>query len=113
MALETNDRLYLLPEIARRILSVSQPLRIILFCSYARGDYGPNSDLDLLVVLEKVTSTRTESIWLRRVLRGLLPPIDILVATPEQLEKHRKSIGLIYQPVLEEGKVIYERATSN
>ena len=113
MTLETTDRLHLIPEITRRILSVSQPLKIILFGSYARGDYGPDSDLDLLVVLEGIESTRTESNRLRRVLRGLLTPIDVLVATPEQIEKHRKSIGLIYQPVLEEGKVIYERATSN
>ncbi len=106
---ETASHLHLLPEITRRILAVSQPQKIILFGSYARGDYGPDSDLDLLVVLDGIASTRAESNRLRRVLRGLLAPIDILVATPEQIERHRQTIGLIYRPVLEEGKVIYER----
>ncbi len=106
---ETASHLHLLPEITRRILAVSQPKMIILFGSYARGDYGPDSDLDLLVILDGIASTRAESNRLRRVLRGLLAPIDILVATPEQIERHRRTIGLIYRPALEEGKVIYER----
>ena len=99
----------LLPEITQRILEVSDPEQIILFGSYARGDNGPDSDLDLLVVLRAVQSTRAESIRLKRALRGQLVPIDILVATPEQLERHRNTVGLIYRTVLSEGKLVYER----
>jgi predicted nucleotidyltransferase len=98
-----------LPEIKRRILGVSDPEQIILFGSYARGNSGPDSDLDILVVLKDIQSTRQESTRLRRSLRGLLMPVDILVATPEQLKKHQKTIGLIYRSLLEEGIVIYER----
>jgi predicted nucleotidyltransferase len=101
--------LNLVPEITRRILSVSKPQKIILFGSYARGDFGPDSDLDLLVVLDYIESPRAESNRLRRVLRGLLAPVDILVATSEQIERNRRTVGLIYRPALEEGKVIYER----
>ena len=101
--------LRLLPEITQRLLAVSDPEKIILFGSYARGDYGPDSDLDLMVVLQTVRSTREESTRLRRALRGLLVPIDILVATPEQLERHRNTVGLIYRTVLSEGEILYER----
>jgi predicted nucleotidyltransferase len=111
MSTEAEVRLQLLPEITRRILAVSQPKKIILFGSYARGDFGPDSDLDLLVILDGIDSTRAESNRLRRALRGLLMPIDILVATPQQIERHRQTIGLIYRPALEEGKVIYEQPT--
>lgn len=100
-----------LPEITRRILGVSDPQRIILFGSYARGDYSPDSDLDLMVVMDRVDSPRSESVRLRRALRGLLVPVDILVSTSEQLERHQNTIGLIYQTVLTEGKIIYERPT--
>ena len=93
--IEWQDYLEVLPEITRRILAVSNPRRIILFGSYARGDSGPDSDLDLLVILDEVDSPRAESINLRRSLRGLLVPVDILVATPEQIERHRDTIGLI------------------
>jgi hypothetical protein len=66
--------------------------------------------LDLLVIVEGVTHTRQESIRIRRALRGRLVPIDIIVATPAQIERYRDSIGLIYGPALREGKVLYERA---
>lgn len=99
----------ILPEITDRILAVSDPAQIILFGSYARGDWGPDSDLDLLVVMDNVDSPRKASVSLRSAMRGLLIPIDILVATPEQLDRHRNTIGLIYRTILTEGKVLYER----
>ena len=77
-----TGNLELLPEITQRILAVSDPEKIILFGSYARGDYGPDSDLDLMVVMQNIQSSREESTRLRRALRELLAPIDILVATP-------------------------------
>ena len=40
----------LIDEIVRRVLTVCQPVKIILFGSAARGDMGPDSDVDLLVV---------------------------------------------------------------
>lgn len=107
-----QNHLKVLPEITRRILAVSNPAKIILFGSYARGDFGPDSDLDLLVILDEVDSPRSESVHLRRSLRGLLVPVDILVATPEQVERHRNTVGLIYRSALSEGKVLYERPTA-
>jgi predicted nucleotidyltransferase len=101
--------LTLIPEIIRRILSVSSPQKIILFGSYARGDFDQDSDLDILVIMDEITSPRAESIRLHRALRGLMVPIDIIVATPQQLEKYRRTIGLIYREALNEGKVLYEQ----
>ncbi len=68
--METIDYLGLLPEITRRILSVSDPEKIILFGSYARGDNDLDSDLDLLVIIKNVELPRAESNRLRRTLRG-------------------------------------------
>jgi len=102
-----------LRRIVRRILAASDPEKIILFGSYARGDFGPDSDLDLLVIIEGVDTPRAESVHLRRSLRGLLVPVDIVVATPEQVERHRNTIGLIYRSALKEGTVLYERPTAN
>ena len=109
----TEPRSYLgvLPEVTRRILAASNPEKIVLFGSYARGDF-LDSHLDLLVILDGVDSPRAESIRLRRSLRGLLVPVDILVATPEQVERHRNTIGLIYRSALAEGEILYERRTA-
>ena len=103
----------LLEEIKRRILSVSSPERIVLFGSYAREQQHADSDVDLLVIEKDVKAPRAESVRIRRALRGLMVPIDVLAATPEQVERHRDSPGLVYGPALREGRVIYDRATSS
>ena len=102
----------LLREIARRIQATTIPEQIILFGSYARGDADADSDLDLLVVVRDVQTPRQESTRIRRALRGLAVPIDVIVATPEQVERYRDSIGLIYRAALQEGMVLYERAAA-
>jgi predicted nucleotidyltransferase len=102
----------LLDEIVRRIVAVSEPEQIILFGSYARGDVGPDSDLDLLVIKAGVETPRQESVRIRRALRGLLVPIDVIVTTPQQIDQHRHTIGLIYRPALQEGKVLYDQSVA-
>ena len=99
-----------LPEITERMVNASQPEKIILFGSHARGDYGPESDLDLLVVIRGVKHLRAEGTRLRGELRGLLVPVDIVVANPEQLERLGDVHGMVYRTALKEGKVVYERA---
>jgi predicted nucleotidyltransferase len=100
----------LLEEITRRIRDTTTPAKIILFGSYARGEADADSDLDLLVVVRDVRYPRRESTRIRRALRGLLVPIDVIVATPEQVERYRDSSGLVYRAALREGVVLYERA---
>lgn len=99
-----------LPEITRRIVQTSDPQKIILFGSYARGTSNADSDLDLLIIVPGVKHLRQESIRLRRALRGLLVPVDIVVATPEQIDRLGQTSGLVYQSALSEGRVLYERA---
>ena len=98
-----------IPEITRRIVETSHPDKIILFGSYARDDFSADSDLDLLVIVPGVKHLRKESIRLRRALRGLLAPVDIVIATPEQIKRHGNTNGLVYRSALREGKVLYER----
>ena len=107
---DDSERTELLFEITRRIRETTMPERIILFGSYARGDANADSDLDLLVVVPGVRYPRRESTRIRRALRGLMVPIDVIVATPEQVERYRDSIGLVYRAALQEGIVLYERA---
>ena len=96
----------------RRLLTVSDPVQIVLFGSYARGDFGPDSDMDLLVIEEGIEHVRQESVRLRQALRGLPVPVDVIVATPEHVQRYRDAIGLIYGPAMREGRVLYERPTA-
>ncbi len=99
-----------LPEIVQRIVQASDPDKIVLFGSYAQDTASPDSDLDLLVVLSHADRLRQDSWRIRRALRGLLIPVDIVVATSEQVKRLGQTPGLIYRTVLQEGKVLYERA---
>ena len=89
------------------VVASVRPLRIILFGSAARGEIGPDSDLDVLVVMPPGTHRRKTAQQLYRQIRGLGVPFDIVVATSEDLEVHRSNPGLIYQTILREGTEVY------
>lgn len=99
-----------LPEVVERIKRQFDPLRIILFGSWARGDARPDSDLDLLVVLPHVENKRHAAIEVLRALNGLPISKDVVVTTPEEIAARGNVIGQVLRPALREGKVIYERA---
>src|SRR4030095_2603453 len=95
----------ILQEIVRRILAAVQPEKIILFGSAAREEMGPDSDLDFLVI-KSCKNRRKTARKIRRRLIGIGIPKDIIVATPEDIERYKDTIGLIYRPALKEGKLL-------
>jgi predicted nucleotidyltransferase len=109
MARQLQDPLALLPEITRLIQAVSDPDEIILFGSYARGDYGPDSDLDLLVIIDQVKSPNEEIARIYRALAHLTTPVDVVVVSKEYVHRYRNLIGTVLRPAFAEGKVIYAR----
>ncbi len=55
-----------------RIVSLARPQTVIVFGSYARGQAQPGSDLDVLVIVDDtLANCRSESVRLRRALRGI------------------------------------------
>lgn len=96
--------------ITERIVQNFDPLRIILFGSYARGEAGSESDIDLLVVLPHVTDKRQAAIEIRRTLADLPVSKDIIVTTPEEIEQRGALVGTVLRPALREGQVVYERS---
>jgi len=95
-----------LDQIIRRIVEVAQPEKIVLFGSAARGEMGPDSDVDLLVI--KTGAHRlnlTGQIY--RNLHGVGEAVDIVVATPEDIERYHDNPALVIAPALKEGKVVY------
>lgn len=95
-----------LDEIIRRIVEVAKPDKIILFGSAVRGEMGPNSDVDLLVI--KSGANRLDLMGeIYRNLRGVGEAVDVIVATPEDVERYRNSHPVVIAPALKEGKVVY------
>ena len=97
----------ILDEIIRRIVEVAKPEKIILFGSAARGEMGPNSDVDLLVIKRGSfhRGQLVEEIYMN--LFGVGQAVDVIVATPEDVEQYRDSFPLVFYPALREGKVVY------
>ena len=98
-----------LTEAVDRIVNKFSPLKIILFGSWARGEATKDSDVDLLVVLPNVEHKRKAAIQIGNTLSNLPISKDIIVTTPEEIEKYGKTVGDILRPALEEGKVLYEK----
>ncbi len=86
------------------------PEKIILFGSRARGQGGSDSDADLLVVMAVDGSKRQQAVQIDLALEGIPIPIDLIVVTPEDVQKYRDTMGTIIHEAVREGKVLYERA---
>ena len=99
-----------LDEIIRRIVEVAKPDKIILFGSAARGEMGPNSDLDFLVIKsgEFHRGRLTEEIYMNFMnLRNVRPGVDVVVVTTTDIENYANNPALVIRQALAEGKVVY------
>ncbi|WP_420454889.1 nucleotidyltransferase domain-containing protein [Rubrivirga sp.] len=110
----TPPTLPLDPDVARvvgRVVEEIDPLRIVLFGSRALGTAGPNSDVDLLVVVPDGNAPRAVMRQLHERIRNVGVAVDYVVATPAQLDRFGESIGYIYREALVHGREVYTAAT--
>ncbi len=96
-------------KMVRRIVKKFNPEKIILFGSYARGTPTRDSDVDLLIIMPVSGSKREKRIEIGIALHDIRIPKDIIVATPDEVERRKNLVGTIIRPALEEGKVLYAR----
>jgi predicted nucleotidyltransferase len=96
-------------KMVRRIVKKFKPEKIILFGSYARGTPTKDSDVDLLIIMPVSGSKREKRIEIGVALHDIRIPKDIIVATPDEVERRKNLVGTIIRPALEEGKVLYAR----
>src|SRR6266571_2503074 len=95
-----------LDEVIRRVVEVAEPDAIFLFGSAARGGMGPHSDLDLLVIKAGAHRRQLAQAIYRRLI-GLGQAVDVVVVTPEDVQRYRHCPAMIIEPALREGKAIY------
>ncbi|GAF27388.1 predicted nucleotidyltransferases [Moorella thermoacetica Y72] len=94
----------------KRIQEKFNPEKIIVFGSWARGEAGPDSDVDLLVIMDCTREQKREiQAAIRKELREFKVPKDIVIASPEDINKYKDAWWTVYHPALEEGKVLYEQ----
>ena len=81
--------------------------RVILFGSYANGEFTSDSDVDLLVIGQFKGRSVDKSVEIRMKLRPHFP-VDILIRTPEKVKQRIKMGDCFMQEIMDKGKVLYE-----
>ncbi len=112
MELITVDKLNkkILDEMVKNIVQAVDPQKIILFGSYAYGKPTQDSDVDLLVIVDDISTTRRDlRLKIRKALRKFLISKDIIVLTSDDLKNLSKEKNSFIITILEKGKVLYER----
>lgn len=92
-----------------RIVDRFQPSRVVLFGSRARGEFSEWSDVDLLVVLPNGTDRHHAAVEIHRTLGDLLVAKDVVVTTPEEINRRGHIVGSVLCSALREGQSVYER----
>jgi uncharacterized protein len=99
----------LIEEISRRLAEATPAQsRVVLFGSRARGDDSACADVDVLVIEPSVDDPIRESVRLRRLLRGLGVPIDVIVVAQREADRRSAVRGTVVERALREGRVLVD-----
>ena len=98
-------------------LKPSDPYRIVLFGSYAKGNANENSDIDIMVILDNNHISRTyeerlnKKIFVRKLVLEINRkiPLDILVYSKQELNKIKERGNYFIDEIERTGKIIYEK----
>ena len=97
---------YIVTKIVREI----RPEKVILFGSYARGDFNQDSDLDLFIIKNGEESSRMIRRKVDNLLWGRRFPVDLIVRTRDEVDWNLKAKFPFYlHLIFKEGKVLYEK----
>lgn len=99
----------LLEHVTKTIVERFRPKRIMIFGSHARGEAGPDSDLDLFIEMDTPRPPPERAIEVSELFGPRPWPMDIVVYTPEELRRLRNVNGTLMSVIEKEGKVLYEQ----
>ncbi len=102
-----------LPQAIKRIVAELKPEKIILFGSYAYGNPTPDSDVDLLIILETNGNHKEKYHATSKLLYPRQFPVDIIIKTPKEVEdalKGGKDNSFFIREIVKKGKVLYDRS---
>ena len=87
-----------------------QPRRIVLFGSYGYGSPTPDSDVDLLVIMDTNERPADRYLAVSRLIRPRPFPLDILVKTPSEIARALEKGDFFIREIVTQGRTLYERS---
>lgn len=94
-------------EIVKKILETVNVKKIILFGSYAYGEPTKYSDIDLLIVEEKVQSKINEKLIIKNSLKNIKIPKDIIVISEGEYEFYKNDFGSVIKEACDKGTELW------
>ena len=94
-------------QVVEQIVEKFKPHKIILFGSYGRGKPRPESDVDMLVIMDTQLKDIQQAIQICQQIEYRFG-LDLIVHTPKYLAQRVKMGDWFLRDVLREGKVIYD-----
>ena len=95
---------------AHRIGIQANPEKVILFGSYASGHPRPESDVDLLVIMQSKKKPAVRSAELSQLLEPRPFPVDLLVRTPQEIRRRLALGDTFIRDILRHGRILYDRS---
>jgi uncharacterized protein len=100
------------PSVVDEVVRAVDPAEVILFGSVARGEDGPDSDIDLLVVFDRIDPAEKRHMMARiRSAIETFAPVDVTVTDPAEMAERRDEVGSILYWPAREGRAVYRRAS--
>jgi predicted nucleotidyltransferase len=103
-----DDHDPVIDQIVERLVRDFHPDRIYLFGSRARGEGGPHSDYDVLLVLKEITDRKyriSQAAYL--ALRDVPAAVDVVVWAKDDFDRRQRSVASLPATVLREGRLLY------
>lgn len=100
-------RMAYIRKLCKRIAEAYQPEKIILFGSHAYGKPTPESDVDLLIVMDYEGRPIEQMLKIQREL-DIVTPVDLLVRTPKEVDERLQDGDMFIVDIMRRGKVMYE-----
>ena len=100
------------PSVVDEVVRAVDPTEVILFGSVARGEDGPDSDIDLLVVFDHIEPAEKRPMMARiRSAIETFAPVDVIVTDPAEMAERHDDVGSILYWPAREGRPVYRRAS--
>ena len=92
-----------------RIVAHTQPRKVIVFGSYAKGTVTIRSDLDICVITETELPMANRADDLKPILSQALIGVDVHIYTPEEVEEYSKDKFSFISSILKSGRTVFEK----